>query len=119
MARRLRIPLVALFAVLAAAACTGRGRNAPRPVERTTVTVQNQSWLDMTVYVLYSSARQRLGSVSGNSTGTFRIPETMVGLGRSLRFMADPVGSSNTAQSYEIFVHPGDNVRLTIPATVR
>jgi hypothetical protein len=119
MARILRIPLAALLVALAAAACTGRGRNAPRPVERTMVTVQNQSWLDMTMFVLYSSARQRLGTVSGNSQGTFRIPENMVGLGRSLRFMADPVGSSNTAQSFEIFVQPGDHVRLTIPATVR
>lgn len=119
MARTLRIPLIALFVLLAAAACTGRGRNAPRPVERTMVTVQNQSWLDMTMYVVYSTARQRLGTVSGNSTNTFRIPDNMVGLGRSLRFMADPLGSSNTAQSFEIFVHPGDHIRLTVPATVR
>jgi len=119
MARKLRVPLLVVLVLLAAAACTGQGRNAPQPQERTTVRVQNQSWLNVTMYVMFGASRQRLGEVTGNGTSTFTIPEGVVGFGRSLRFLADPIGSGNTAQSFEIFVNPGDNVTLTIPPTVR
>jgi hypothetical protein len=120
MARTLRTSVLVLLA-LVAVACTGTGKNAPRAVERTTVRIQNQSWADMTVYVLTGtgSTRQRLGLVTGTSTGTFTIPERFVGMGQSVRFLADPVGSSNTAQSFEIFVRPGQEVTLTIPPGVR
>ena len=119
MLRKLRVPLLLLL-VLVGAACTGRGRSSPQPAERTTLFIRNNSWSDMTIFVLYSGgSRQRLGLVNGNSSATFRIPSGVVGMGRDLRFMADPVGSSNTAQSFNMFVRPGEEVRLTIPPTVR
>ncbi|HYJ78005.1 MAG TPA: hypothetical protein VEW03_00185 [Longimicrobiaceae bacterium] len=119
MLRTLRVPLLLLL-VLAGGACTGRGRSAAQPAETTTLLIRNNSWSDMTIFVLYSGGtRQRLGLVNGNSSGTFRIPSSVVGMGRDLRFMADPVGSSNTAQSFNMFVRPGEEVRLTIPPTVR
>jgi len=121
MARTLRASFLTLL-VLFAAACTGTGRNAPRPTERASVRVANQSWSDMTIYVLTgngSASRQRLGLVTGNGSATFTIPDRLVGLGQSVRFQADPVGSSNVAQSFEIFVRPGQQVTVTIPPTVR
>jgi hypothetical protein len=121
MARTLRTSLLAML-VLFAAACTGTGKNAPRAVDRASVRIANQSWSDMTVYVLTGNggaARQRLGLVTGNGNATFTIPERLVGMGQSLRFLADPVGSSNTAQSFDIYVRPGQQVTLTIPPSVR
>ena len=121
MARTLRTSLLAML-VLFAAACTGTGKNAPRAVDRASVRIANQSWSDMTIYVLTGTgggARQRLGDVRGNGNATFTIPERLVGMGQSLRFLADPLGSSNVAQSFEIYVRPGQQVTLTIPPTVR
>ena len=69
----------------------------------------------MTVYVMRSGQRVRLGQVSGNSTATFELPRTMVNPGLPIRFQADPIGSNRTPFSQEISVSPGDTVQLTIP----
>jgi hypothetical protein len=115
--RRLALP----FIVLALVACAPRSRSN-RPPEATPPTyavVTNQSWLDMNVYVLRSSQRIRLGTVSANQTQRFRLPQNLVFGATPLRFLADPIGSSRTAQSFEIVVTPGDEVTLTIPPGVR
>lgn len=105
-----------LLALVVAAGCATKSGGRFEPPE-TQVVVQNQAWMDMTVYVLDGARRVRLGLVGANGTSTFRIPDTVVGLGRPLRFQVDPVGSSNLASSFEINVRQGETVRLTIPPT--
>ena len=109
-----------LFALLVAgAACTQQRNGQPAPQPTTTVRVQNQAWLDVNIYVVRTGgSRQRLGSVTSASTAVFRIPDTAVGMGRDLRFLADPVGSRSVASSFNMFVRPGEQVTLTIPATL-
>lgn len=83
---------------------------------KTTVTVDNQSFLDMTVYVLAGGQRIRLGQATGSSKSTFTIPAYLLGSGiQPLRFIADPIGGSRLPVSEEINVSPGDEVVLTIP----
>jgi hypothetical protein len=106
---------VLVFATLLAAACTGRGKDSPRAMAQTTVQVDNQAWLDVNVYALNGGQRTRLGTVTAHAQRTFRIPESIVGLGRELRFMVDPVGSSAQGTSFNIYVTPGQQVRLTVP----
>jgi hypothetical protein len=109
--------LCALLLALVMAACTGntaRDRHTPRP-EPATVRVQNQAWTEMTVYVVASGQRVRLGNVNGNSNTVLRLPESVVGMGRSVTFMVDPLGSSRTSNSFEIHVQPGQQVTITIP----
>ena len=107
-----------LFLLLGAAAGCAGNRNRdpalrPRP---TFVQVDNQAWLDMTIYVVESGgSRTRLGSVSSTRTTTLRIPDGLVGPGRRLRFQADPVGSNRVATSFEMNVEAGETIRLTIP----
>lgn len=102
-----------LFLLLTA--CGGT-RNAGRPAEeRTTVRVENRSWSDVTVYVLRSSQRIRLGTVSGTTTRVLTIPETLIFGTTPLRFLADPIGSGQTPISQEIAVRPGDEVQMIIP----
>jgi hypothetical protein len=115
--RRLVLPLV----LLALAACGPRSRSTRPPVavEPAYVRITNQSWLDMNVYVLRSSQRIRLGTVGANQTTRFTLPHNLVFGATPLRFLADPIGSSRTAQSFEIVVSPGDEVSLTIPPGVR
>jgi hypothetical protein len=96
-------------------ACYGRGRNAPVPVEATTVRVRNQSFLDHNIYVLNGGARSRLGTVTGNSTRVLVIPPSFVQPGAPLRFLADPIGSRATPVSDQLMVSRGDEVQLIIP----
>ena len=115
--RRLAIPFIVL--ALAAACARGRTNRGSVASEPTYVRVTNQSWLDVNVYVLRSSQRLRLGTVGANQTQRFTLPQNLVFGATSLRFLADPIGSSRTAQSFEIVVSPGDEVSLTIPPGVR
>ncbi len=116
--RRLVLPFLLLALV---AACGPRSRSNRPPVSNPPayVRITNQSWLDMNMYVLRSSQRIRLGTVGANQTTRFRLPQNLIFGATPLRFMADPIGSSRTAQSFEIVVSPGDEVALTIPPGVR
>ncbi len=112
-----RLILTILVAVFATAACSARGQGGEdEPMEpATTLTVDNRSWSEMTVYVLRSGQRIRLGQVSASSTETFVIPSHLIFGGTSLRFLADPLGSNVTPVSHDITVVPGDNISLMIP----
>jgi hypothetical protein len=109
-----RAALALLFASLALACGPRRTGGDQQMSAPTTLRVENQAFLDMTIYVLRSGQRYRLGIAGGNSTARFVIPASMVG-GVSLSFLADPIGSSRTPVSQEIVVTPGDEVTLFIP----
>jgi len=82
----------------------------------TTLQVLNQQFTNMTIYVLRSGQRFRLGLATGNATTAFVIPRTLVRQQLiQLRFLADPIGGSGAPISDEITVSPGDSVQLTIP----
>lgn len=88
------------------------GQTAPAPA---TVQVDNQAFLDVSVYALRSGQRIRLGTVTGLSTRTFVIPRTLVG-GAAVSFQADFIGSRRAPVSEEMIIWAGDSVKLTIPA---
>lgn len=108
--------MMALTLATFAAGCT---HNQPDPnAEPTPVTrlrVQNQAFLDMTIYVYRGPQRLRLGVANGNSTTRFTIPSSMIFGATPLRFQADPIGSNRQSISEEITVNPGDEVTLMIP----
>jgi hypothetical protein len=95
-------------------ACASTTRGDPAIREQTTVTVDNQSFYDMTVYVSRGQ-RVRLGTAPGKSTTVLTIPSSLVGGATMLRFIADPIGSSRASVSEEISVSEGDSIGLTIP----
>jgi len=110
------------FFVLAAAlvvvtACNGfkRGSGSANPNEPTTLQVDNQGFLDMSVYAVKSFERIRLGTATGNRKTNLRIPSALVNGLTPMRFIADPIGSTRASVSEEITVAPGDTVVLTIP----
>ena len=116
---RLKLLAVAFAAALASAACVGKGKNAPTPQPPTTVFVQNRAFIDVDVFAIYGGGtRARLGTVTANGTGTFRIPPGIVGEGREMRFMVDPIGSSRQGTSFDIYVRPGERVTLTVPPSI-
>lgn len=109
-----------LVVILLAGGCAARGgNNRGSAGDEASLRVQNQSWLDMRIYVVASGQRVRLGTVNAASTSTLGIPAHVIGLGREVSFLADPLASSTVAQSFSMYVDPGDEVTLTIPPSVR
>lgn len=100
-----------------ALAMAGCSRNPPPPLDPaapTMVRVDNQSFADMNIFVVYRGQRQRLGMATGGSVTNFRIPVRIMSA-ETLQFIADPIGGSRLPVSDEILVVPGDTVMLTIP----
>lgn len=120
-ARVARIAMMSLLigSLALDAACFGNKKEdeAAEPVPATMLKVENQAFLDMTIYVYRSSQRVRLGIANGNSTSRFVIPSNLIFGSTPLRFQADPIGRSRQPISQEITVSPGDEVVLTIPPT--
>lgn len=111
-----RLPtLFLLAAALAFAGCGTLFRGTPDTGPATTLSVDNQAYLDMTVYVLRGAERVRLGIASGGVTTNFTIPSDIVQLVQPLRFVADPIGSTRASVIDQITVNPGDQVKMIIP----
>jgi len=91
------------------------GSDTAEPRQPTVVQVDNQGFLDMTVYAARSSQRVRLGIATGNNKTNFNIPSILVSGLTPLHFVADPIGGRRASVSQEITVAPGDTVVLTIP----
>jgi hypothetical protein len=120
MRKALQFVLIPALALTALTACARNTDNAPRPPQEAAyVRVANQSWLDMSVYVLRGTQRVRLGSVSSGSTARFRIPSGLVFGVTALRFQVQSMRSRGALTSYEVMVSPGEEVTLNIPATIR
>lgn len=111
---RNRIVAFLVLALVATGCATTRNTGGVERQE-TSVLVENRGFSDMTIYVLRSSQRVRLGTANGNRTSRFTVPPDMVlGMGL-LTFVADPIGSTRTSTSEQVMVSPGDEVVLTIP----
>lgn len=113
------VALAFLLVALPACSTGAKGASRAQPITRTYVRVNNQSWLDMTVYVVRGAQKVRIGQVSSNATTRLEIPHGMISGATVLSFMVDPIGSQRTATSFDLTVTPGETVQLTIPATVR
>lgn len=75
--------------------------------DRTMVRVTNNNWSDMTIYLLRSGSRRRLGTVTSQATHTFVVPAHLVVSSSSVHLVADPIGSSRTFTSAPILINPG------------
>src|SRR5256886_6010240 len=103
-----------LFA-LAAAACH-RGAVAPiDPRAEVAVTVDNQNFLDMNVFLIRGGQRIRLGTVPGLSSRILMVRPDLIGYGTELRFELHPIGGRSNPASATISVRPADVIQLTIP----
>ena len=103
------------LALLTAACSHAANQSPPEPQQRTTVSVRNQNFSDMNVFVLGAGQRVRLGFVTGLSTQVFTLPADIVRISPQLRFEIHPIGTNRNPISETITVMPGDQVTLTIP----
>lgn len=114
----MKIRLIAFTLLIAgAAACNAfrHGSGISDSTQPAVVQVDNQGFLDMTVYAVRSAQRVRLGVATGNQKTDLNIPSVLITGLTPLRFIADPIGGQRASVSQEITVAPGDTVVLTIP----
>ena len=112
---RIRSIFFGLLFLGIAACASSRGSGSSDQSQPAVLEVDNQGFLDMTVYATRSAQRVRVGIATGNTKTKFTLPPGLVSGLTSLRFVADPIGGSRASVSQEITVAPGDTVVLTIP----
>ena len=115
----IRPGLVAAITLTLAVCGPSASTGTPEPAGQTTLVVENQSTLQVTVYVLRGAQRQRLGTAAALTTTRLRIPDNVMFGVTSLRFEVDPLGSRQTPMSEEIAVAPGEEVTIRVPSTLR
>jgi hypothetical protein len=102
-----------LLAACAPSAMSGGG-NPKAEYTPATVSVENQNWSDVTVYLVQGSSRIRLGMVTSMGSASFRVPRGMEAYAGQLRLLADPVGSSHMFLSEAVQIRPGQRVALQL-----
>src|SRR5437879_11868665 len=102
-----------LLFTLAAAACH-RGAVAPiNPQAEVAVSVDNQNFADMNVFLIRGGQRIRLGTVPGISTRILMVRPELIGYGTDVRFELHPIGGRGNPLTETISVRPGDVIHLT------
>lgn len=113
----MRSSIIFLFIFVLFVACSSTKRTADEPLgSKTLVRVENRNFYDMTIYVVHGASRIRLGTVTGNRTEVFIVPEYILTGPISIRFLADPIGGRRTPITQEMSIIPGQEVELIIPA---
>lgn len=124
--RHTRLITAAAAAVIALAACarsgpvrqSSSGDVAPAAAGSITVDVRNDNFADMDVYVVAEGLPTRLGTVTGNSRGSFRLDASFVPTDQ-LRVVATPIGGNGRASSGTLLVSPGQTVEFRIAPVLR
>ena len=77
------------------------------PLAPTPLTVDNNHWLDIVVFVFHDGELSRVGTVTAASSTNFFLPNWMIGQSRNIRLLADPIGSEDAVGTETIHVQPG------------
>ena len=81
--------------------------------------VTNHNFLDVTVYALHNGQRTRVGTVTGSSAQVFYLPARLLGLGREIQLLGDPIGSTDFALTETLMVQPGQYIEWTLETDLR
>lgn len=102
--------------LLALASCAGKQKATTRalPTEPTSLRVENNNWLDVTIYVVHDGQRSRLGAATAAHTTDLSIAPTLLGQTGVIQLIADPIGSSKSVASPRVVVKPGTRLVWTL-----
>ena len=79
-----------------------------------TLIVENNHFLDVTVFVRGSGADLRLGDVTGKNTETFPLNPQRIPMASGLRFRVDPIGSNRNYLSPRVYPDGATTVVLNV-----
>ena len=106
--------ILAVVALAIGCARTGRSHTDAIAIDEiATARITNNGWLDVNVYATRSGARQRLGTVTGQNTGVFELPQSFIA-SRGLQIFIDAIGSPQTYQTDLIPAGPGQLIDVVV-----
>ncbi len=109
--RRTACALFLAAVTVASSGCGGRHdfEEEPEadPQAPTPLTVNNNNWLDVVVWVLHDGELTRVGTVTAASSSEFALAPWMIGPSRSIRLTAHPIGGTGAVGTDLIHVQPG------------
>lgn len=111
---------LALCLAVGTAGCASRGGRSNGWTESRSgqvVTVRNDNWLDVAIYLVKGVSRFRLGTVRGASSETFRIQDEP-NAATPVRLLADPIGSQQRYLTEPIVVSPGQRIELRVGSPI-
>ena len=114
--------LLGVLLVLSTHACshtTSAPVGTPKLSESVPLRIENHNWLDVVIYVVHDGQRTRLGLATATSSATFSLPEHLLGQGREVRLLGDPVGGHGTVSTETIVVQPGQSIAWTLETDLR
>lgn len=100
--------------------CAGKSKDGDPDVEpsdaqaEVALEVENHSWNDVVIYLVRSTAAERIGTVGSLNTKTFVFPFRKLGIGNDARLRADPIGSDQVFTSENLLVQPGQWIKWTL-----
>jgi hypothetical protein len=114
-----RMPPIALIAILLCAftGCTHSGSEqdfgfgGPRD-ESAVISVDNQYFGEMIIYILEGSARTRVGTVAALSTANLNVPDQLIGV--NVQLQANPLSPGVGFTSQHLLIAPGSTVALRL-----
>jgi hypothetical protein len=86
-----------------------------RPVQ---LEVDNNNFLDVTVYAVSGGSSLRIGEVVGKSKGQFTLDPKKVLMTGGLQVLVDPIGSNRTYLSPSVYPYGGATLRLSVAAYI-
>ncbi len=114
--------LVGMLLVLASYACshaTSASVAKPASSESVPLRIDNHNWLDVVIYVVHDGQQTRLGLATASSSATFSLPEHLLGQGREVQLLGDPVGGHGAVSTETIVVQPGQSIDWTLETDLR
>ncbi len=117
------IPVLLALLTLALAGCTRYaenpfqgGRQENRAIE---ILVDNNNFLDATVYAESDGNPVRLGEVTGKTQAEFQLSPKNMSMAAGLRFRVELVGSSQRYLSPGLYVAGGERILLSVAGVLR
>jgi hypothetical protein len=103
------LTLAVAIAMMAAGCGRHRVEDEPEtdPNEPTPLTVTNNNWLDVVIYVYHDGETSRVAIVTAATTANYFLPAWMLGHSRSVRLIAHAVGSNSSISTDLIHIQPG------------
>jgi hypothetical protein len=117
--RRIDLAAAALLLALVSSTCGRKETESPfrRAVDRpVTLEVDNNNFLDVTVYAVAGGYSLRLGNVGGKNVEEFTLDSQDITIAGGLQFLVDPIGATQTYLSPKVFPYGGATVELNVSA---
>jgi len=83
-----------------------------------TVTVSNDNWLDVAVYVVHGTSRFRIGTVGSTTSRTFKLPKEGENGATPLQIMADPIGATRRYITDPVTLAPGQRLEVKVGSQI-